>query len=313
MSKLAYLFPGQGSQKVGMGQDLYESSPVARQVFDDADRVLGYRLSEIMFAGPEDELKKTANTQPAILTHSIAVLRCLEALGFAKPDYVAGHSLGEYSALVACGTLTFEDAVKAVHFRGKAMQDAVPLGTGAMAAVIGLEPDQIEDACSKTSQNPDNYVAVANFNGPGQTVIAGTANGVEQAALLLKEIGARRVLPLPVSAPFHCNLMEPAKNRLAVYLSDVKFEPAKIPLVSNVKAQFVQDPTTIRELLVAQVVEPVRFTDMVTCLHEAQVKRFVEIGPGKVLLGIVKRMVEGAELMNVEDTASLQAATQGDA
>lgn len=307
---LALLFPGQGSQAVGMGKALLEVSEAARRVFAEADEALQEKLSQIILEGPADELKRTKNTQPAILTMSVAALRALEERGaFAKvtPAFVAGHSLGEYSALVAAGAMPFADAVRAVRARGIFMQQAVPEGKGAMAAVLGMEADAIravvEQACAS-----EPYVACANFNGPEQTVIAGSARGVENAAAALKAAGAKRVMPLPVSAPFHCALMEPVKARLDEVLGKIAFAAPRMPVITNVEAAPNQDPTRVRALLVAQVTEPVRFTEIAQHMLGAGISTFVEVGPGKALIGMVKRMSKDVKLCNVEDPASLDAA-----
>ncbi|MCC7073374.1 MAG: ACP S-malonyltransferase [Deltaproteobacteria bacterium] len=310
MMSLALLFPGQGSQAVGMGKALLEVSEAARRVFAEADEALQEKLSQIILEGPADELKRTKNTQPAILTMSVAALRALEERGaFAKvtPAFVAGHSLGEYSALVAAGAMPFADAVRAVRARGIFMQQAVPEGKGAMAAVLGMEADAIravvEQACAS-----EPYVACANFNGPEQTVIAGSARGVENAAAALKAAGAKRVMPLPVSAPFHCALMEPVKARLDEVLGKIAFAAPRMPVITNVEAAPNQDPTRVRALLVAQVTEPVRFTEIAQHMLGAGISTFVEVGPGKALIGMVKRMSKDVKLCNVEDPASLDAA-----
>lgn len=291
MGQVAFLFPGQGSQKLGMGNDLYESSDAARAVFDEADTTLGFSLTDIMFNGPEDRLTHTAIAQPAILTHSIAVLRTLHD----APDFVAGHSLGEYSALVAAGVLSFKDAVKAVHLRGTYMQEAVPLGVGAMAAVLGLDVSIIEDVCRETS------VEIANYNGPDQTVISGSAAGIEKASALLKDRGAKRVLPLSVSAPFHCSLMKPAAIRLADHLATIEFHKPRHTFINNVKAESESDPQAIRDLLVQQVTAPVRFTQILTRLAALGATELVEIGPGRVLSGIVRRTLESVTVSNKEN------------
>jgi [acyl-carrier-protein] S-malonyltransferase len=302
VGKTAFLFPGQGSQKVGMGQALFETHAVAKETFEEADAALGEKLSTLMFEGPDEELKKTANTQPAILTHSVAVHRVLMSLGVPPPDYVAGHSLGEYSALVAAGTLDFADAVRAVRKRGAFMQEAVPLGVGAMAAVMGLDASVIAGICDEISEpDADAYVAVANFNGPAQTVIAGHQAGVEKATAVLKEKGARRVLPLPVSAPFHSALMAPVGTRLQGVLAGIQFEDPAIPLVANVTADTVSEADTIRDLLVQQVDHPVRFTEMGERLFALGVDRFVEVGPGKALIGMLKRMSKDRTYLNADD------------
>lgn len=306
MGKLAFLFPGQGSQAVGMGKSLLESSPAARATFDEADDALGEKLSRVIFEGPDEELRRTANTQPAILTVSVAAYRALEEKGAPTPDFVAGHSLGEYSALVAAGALSFQDAVRAVRERGRFMQEAVPEGEGAMAAVMLMEAAEIRRVVDEVSDpGAKAYVAVANFNGPSQTVIAGHKAGVDKACAALKEAGAKKIVELPVSAPFHCALMEPVKAKLAAVLDGVDIRAPRFPVVSNVEATPNTDAARVKELLVEQVVAPVRFTEIAALLTGEGVDRFVEIGPGKALTGMVKRMAKGATLLNVEDQASL--------
>ena len=307
---VALLFPGQGSQAVGMGKSLCEACAAARQAFAEADEALGEKLSQVILEGPADELKRTRNTQPAILTMSVACQRALEergAFSTTRPAFVAGHSLGEYSALVAAGAMGFADAVRAVRARGTFMQQAVPEGKGAMAAVLGMEADAIravvEQACAS-----EPYVACANFNGPEQTVIAGSARGVEHATAALKAAGAKRVMPLPVSAPFHCALMEPVKARLDEVLAKVTFSTPRVPVVTNVEATPNQDAARVRALLVEQVTAPVRFTEIVQCLLSAGVTTFVEVGPGRALVGMVKRMSNNVKLLNVEDAKSLDEA-----
>ena len=304
---LALLYPGQGSQAVGMGKALLEVSAAARGAFAEADEALGEQLSRLILEGPADELKRTRNTQPAILTMSVACHRALEERGaFAKhtPAFVAGHSLGEYSALVAAGAMGFADAVRAVRARGAFMQEAVPEGQGAMAAVLGMEADAIRAVVDQAS-TADAYVACANFNGPEQTVIAGSAKGVESAAAALKAAGAKRVMPLPVSAPFHCALMAPVKARLDDVLGKITFHAPRVPVVTNVEAKPNQDGARVRGLLVAQVTAPVRFTEIAQCMLGAGVTTFVEVGPGKALVGMVKRMSRDVKLLNVEDPKSL--------
>jgi [acyl-carrier-protein] S-malonyltransferase len=313
MAKIAFLFPGQGSQAVGMGKALIESSAAAKKVFDEADAALGESLSKIILEGPADELKRTKNTQPAILTMSVAALRAIEEKISVVPSFVAGHSLGEYSALVAAGSMSFSDAVRAVRARGGFMQEAVPEGQGAMAAVLGSDAATITDVVAKTS-TPDAYVAVANYNGPEQTVIAGHAKGVENATAALKAAGAKRVMPLPVSAPFHCALMQPVKPRLDDVLGSCAFAAPKVPVITNVEARPNTDAAKVRGLLVEQVTAPVRFTEIAQKMLDEGVDTFVEVGPGKVLIGILKRMKpEGREikLLNVEDPASLDATIAG--
>jgi [acyl-carrier-protein] S-malonyltransferase len=303
---LALLFPGQGSQAVGMGQALSEAFPCARRTFEEAGGALGERLSRVIFDGPVDELKRTRNTQPAILTVSIAALRALEErAGPTSPALVAGHSLGEYSALVAAGAMSFADAVRSVRARGGFMQDAVPEGEGAMAAVLGLDAESITRVVNESAASA--YVAVANYNGPDQTVIAGTRAGVELATTALKAAGAKRVMPLPVSAPFHCSLMAPVKPQLDAVLAQVTFSAARVPVVTNVEAAPNSAAARVREILVSQVTAPVRFTDIVLRMMRDGVDAFVEVGPGKVLSGIVKRMAKEATIRNVEDPASLDA------
>ncbi len=305
MTGLTYLFPGQGSQKIGMGQDLYVRSS-AKAVFEKANSVLNFPLTKLMFEGPKEELQKTCYAQPAILTHSIAMWHCLLEEATPNATFFAGHSLGEYSALVAAGSLSFEDAIQAVHFRGKAMQDAVPLGRGSMAVVLGLAEDKIHEICQEISrQDPRFEVSIANLNGPGQTVISGTVEGIAQANLCLKDAGAKRLMPLPVSAPFHCNLMKPAQDKLAQHLNTIQFLSPQKPLISNVTAQPVTDPLLIRDLLIAQVTKPVRFTEMVEFLQKKEINIFVEVGPGKALVGIVKRMIDNVEIHSMEDLVSL--------
>lgn len=301
---LAFVFPGQGSQFAGMGRDLADNFPVARQVFQEANDALGFDLASLCFNGPEDDLRLTTNTQPAIVTVSIAALRVVELETGLRPDYAAGHSLGEFSALVAAGTLSFADAVRTVRKRGAFMQEAVPVGVGAMAAMMGLEEGAIEGICDQAAQGQ--IVSPANFNSPGQVVIAGHAEAVDRAIELAKAAGAKRALPLPVSAPFHCALMEPAGRRLAEVLAGIAFAPMNLPVVSNVEARPNNDSAHLAELLVRQVSAPVRWDESVACMAELGVERFIEIGPGKVLSGLIKRIAKGATAQNVEDVASLK-------
>lgn len=306
MAKIAFVFPGQGSQAVGMGKALCDAFPEAKAVLDAADDALGERLSTLCFEGPEEKLKLTANTQPAILAVSVAAHAVFVKRFGVTPAFVAGHSLGEYSALVAAGAMSLADAVRSVRARGTFMQDAVPQGVGAMAAVLGLDAAKIEAICREAAEGET--VSCANFNEPGQTVIAGHAKAVERASLKLKEAGAKRVLPLPVSAPFHCALMQPVVPRLDEVLSRVQFAAPKVPVVTNVEAAPNSDPARIKELLLEQVTGSVRWVETVQALEKEGVTRVVELGPGKVLCGLVKRIAKGIETVNVEDPAGLEKA-----
>ena len=297
----AFVFPGQGSQKVGMGKALAEALPAARALFDEADDALGFRLSTLCFEGPDADLQLTANTQPAILAVSIAALRAVEELAGIKADVVAGHSLGEYSALVAAGALRFADAVRLVHLRGKFMQEAVPAGVGAMAAIIGLDARAVEDTCREARGGWDDGVcSPANFNGAGQTVIAGHKAPVERAMLLAKQKGAKLVKALPVSAPFHSALMAPAAERLREELARVTVSPLALPVVTNVEAAANRDAGRVKELLARQVTAPVRWEESVRHLAEMGVTHAVEIGPGRVLTGLLKRIAPSVALASVE-------------
>ena len=305
MSKLAFIFPGQGSQKAGMGLELAGRFGEARQVFDEADAALGEALSALCFQGPDEALRLTANTQPAILTVSAAATAVLAASGVV-PDFVAGHSLGEYSALVCAGALGAADAARAVRARGTFMQEAVPAGQGAMSAVLGLAPERVKAVCDEAAAATGQVVSPANYNEPGQTVIAGAAAAVEAAGARLKEAGARRVLPLPVSAPFHCALMQPVRPRLEAVLRAVAFRAPRVPVVTNVEAKANADAARIVPLLVEQVTAPVRWIECVQELARQGVTRVVEVGPGKVLGGLVRRIDRSIEALHVEDPASLE-------
>jgi [acyl-carrier-protein] S-malonyltransferase len=305
VAKLAFIFPGQGSQAAGMGKDLFDSFPEARAVFEAVDAALGERLSELCFQGPEERLKLTANTQPSILAVSAAAAAVLAARG-ARPDLVAGHSLGEYSALVAAGSVSAPDAARAVRARGSFMQEAVPAGQGAMSAVLGLEPERVRAICESVQAATGRVVSPANYNEPAQTVIAGEAGAVAAAGEKLKEAGAKRVLPLPVSAPFHCALMEPVKARLEPVLRAIPWSPPAVPVVTNVEARANRETGRIVPLLVEQVTSPVRWVETVQELARLGVGRVVEVGPGRVLSGLVRRIEKGVEVLNVEDRASLE-------
>ena len=304
--KTAFVFPGQGSQKVGMLKDLYEAYPIVRERFAQADEALGYSISQLCFEGPDTELVKTANTQPAILTASVACYEILKEKGF-TPDIVGGHSLGEYSALVAAGVLEFKDAVYVVHKRGEYMQEAVPLGEGAMAAILALPREEVVRICGEVNDTVRSVQAV-NFNCPGQIVIAGATKAVEVAAEKMKEAGAKRAVMLPVSAPFHSRLMEPAAKRLQEELDKIEVKDAQIPVVANISGEILKDGATIKEALVTQAAAPVLWEDCVATMVDFGVTRFVEVGPGKVLTGFTKKINKAMELANVEDEASLAAA-----
>jgi len=310
MSKVAYIFPGQASQYSGMGRELFDKFEAARRVFEEADAALGFSISAICFEGTSEELQLTENTQPAILTVSVAALRALNSEGVLKPDFVAGHSLGEYSALVAAGALPFADAVRIVRARGKYMQEAVPVGAGAMAAILGADLKTVMEACVEAQQN--DVCMPANINAPGQIVIAGNAEAVDRAITLLKERGAKRAIKLNVSAPFHCPLMMPAQERLAADLEDIVFEDLLLPLVTNVDASIIEPGNgsgqKARDALVSQVSSPVRWQESLELLIQEGVETFVEVGPGKVLSGLLRQVKRDAgRSLNVEDEATLMA------
>lgn len=304
MGALAFIFPGQGSQSPGMGRDLAENSDAARRVFEEADAALGFSISELCFNGPAEKLQLTENTQPAILTASIAALRAMEAEGFPPPGFVAGHSLGEYSALVAAGSLSLSDAVQTVRARGRYMQEAAPVGSGAMAAVMGADLGVIMEACNEAAQG--GVCTPANINSANQVVIAGDVAAVDRAIEILKERGAKRAIKLNVSAPFHCALMNQAQERLAENLEKLEFHDLRVPLVTNVDARAITKGEDARDALVRQVSSPVRWHEAITYLLGEGVDTFIEVGPGKVLSGLVRQIDRGVRCLNVEDTASLK-------
>jgi [acyl-carrier-protein] S-malonyltransferase len=305
MNRLAYIFPGQASQYAGMGKELRDNFPSAREVFEEADSALGFAISRLCFEGTQEELQLTENTQPAILTVSVAIFRALVAEGFPTPYMVAGHSLGEYSALVAAGAISLSDAARTVRARGRYMQEAVPVGVGAMAAIMGAEVSVIEEACREAAL--DQVCSPANINSPGQVVIAGNTEAIDRACALLKERGAKRAIKLPVSAPFHCALMKPAEERLSVDLDKLTFNDLSVPLVTNVDALPNSDGKHAREALKRQVSAPVRWLQSIEWLAQQGVDTFVEVGPGKVLCGLGRQTKKDARWLNVEDSASLNA------
>lgn len=303
MSKLAFVFPGQGAQKVGMGKDFYDHYDVAKQLFKEADEALGYSIMNMCFEGPEEDLKLTANTQPAILTISCIANAILKEHGI-QPEITGGHSLGEYSALVAAGVLKFQDAVALVHKRGAYMQEAVPVGEGGMAAIIGVDRDKIVEICQSVSA--ESPVQAVNFNCPGQIVIAGATQGVEKAVEELKAAGAKKTVILPVSAPFHSTLMKPAAEKLAVELDKVTLSDAQIPVVANVNAEVLTKAEDIKASLVAQAASPVLWEDCVAKMQEFGASTLLEAGPGKTLCGFNRRIDKTITSLNVEDVASLE-------
>ncbi|MFF2888034.1 ACP S-malonyltransferase [Paenibacillus sp. NPDC057967] len=305
MAKTAFVFPGQGAQAVGMGKDAYDAFENVRDIFQKADQALGMELTQLIFEGPDEALKQTANTQPALLTVSVAYLKLLEASGL-KADYVAGHSLGEYSALVAAGVLSFEDAVRTVRARGLYMEQAVPSGQGAMAAVLGAERDALGSLCEAITAE-GSAVELANVNCPAQIVVSGTAQGVQAVVERGKDAGAKRVIPLEVSGPFHSSLMKPAAEQLASTLAGVTFSDASVPVVANVTAREVSDASAIRKLLVEQVYSPVLWEDSVRYLIEQGVDTFVEIGSGTVLAGLIKKIDRNVRVISVNNISALDA------
>lgn len=305
MGKLAFLFPGQGSQKVGMGQSIFNAYPSAKQIYQEADQRLHFPLSHLCFQGPEEELRFTSNTQPALLTTSIAIYTALKEEMDVTPDYLAGHSLGEYSAFVVSGAISFTDAVFAVHERGKLMENAVPAGIGAMSAVLGFDQKRLEEICQTVSQE-GSVVELANLNCPSQIVISGHAQAVEEAGKIAKEAGARKVVSLSVSGPFHSSLMSPAATKLAETLKGIEIRDAEIPVVVNTTAKPVQKRDQIEKGLVEQVAAPVLWEDTIRFLLEQGVDQFVEIGSGKVLTGLVRKIHRKAKTWNLFDVDSLK-------
>src|SRR5881296_1797027 len=303
----AFLFPGQGSQAVGMGKDLFERFPVARQTFEEADQSLGKNLSQLCFEGPEEQLRLTENTQPAILTVSVAAWRVLDQKGI-RPAFVAGHSLGEYSAHVVAGTISFADAVRTVRNRGKYMQEAVPVGMGAMAAILGMSSEEVTAICSEAAQGE--VCEPANINSAEQIVISGHKHAVERATRLASARGAKRAVMLPVSAPFHCSLMKPAQDRLAGDLRALKLQNPAVPVVSNVDAALVNNAESSRDALIQQVTGAVKWDQSMRLLIASGVQTFVEVGPGKVLCGLMRQLDRSKTCLNVADETSLSKAVE---
>lgn len=306
MSQFAFVFPGQGSQTVGMLSELAESNATVQRTFKEASDALGYDLADVILNGPAEKLNDTSVTQPALLTCSVAMWRVWQESVDFKPAFLAGHSLGEYSALTCAGVLDFADAVKLVEYRGKLMQQAVPAGVGAMAAIIGLDNETIITACAEAAQNE--VVSAVNFNSPGQVVIAGHKSAVERASQLCKDAGAKRALPLPVSVPSHCELMRPAAEKLAAHMETLTFKEPTFKVLNNVHVAMPKDPATIKQALVEQLYSPVRWTEIVEFMVKDGVTQLVECGPGKVLAGLTKRINKQVGAVSINDSASLEAA-----
>ncbi len=307
---IAFVFPGQGSQYVGMGKELCDEFAIAKNTFEEANDSLGFDLSALCFEGEQSELSLTANAQPALLTTSIACLRVLQSETSLNPDFVAGHSLGEYTALVANGAFRLSDAVKVVRKRGEFMQEAVPVGVGAMAAVLGLDKETVEEICNQVSKN-GLIASPANLNAPGQTVISGNREAIEQASILAKAQGAKRVVPLDVSAPFHCALMQPAANRLSGVLNEVNIAQMNSPVVANCTASVTNDSSKVIELLISQVTSPVRWYESVEVLKNQGCNNFIEIGPKNVLAGLIKRTLSDVSVSNFEKISQLESINNG--
>jgi [acyl-carrier-protein] S-malonyltransferase len=308
--KIAFLFPGQGSQAVGMGRDLAEKFTVARQTFEEADAALGYSLSKLCFEGPAEQLKQTEFTQPAIFAASMAAYRVLASRGV-EPQIAAGHSLGEYAACAAAGVMSFADAIRSLRSRGKFMQEAVPEGQGSMAAVLGLDADAVRGVCETAAKETNEVVSPANLNSPEQIVISGSGPGVARASELAKEKGAKKVVLLQVSAPFHCALMQPARDRLAEVLKGIEVHDPRFPIVSNVTADVTKKGGRERDLLIQQVTAPVRWVESMRCMVDRGISTFVEVGPGRVLSGLLRQIDRAQKCVNVEDSTSLEKALTG--